>query len=203
MVVFHAAVSEKSMSKEKKKQLMICWVVVMGFCINLLLLSCGDSVGGNGKSQVYLSAQASSDAYKVESDVYDSSVSGNVSTDKISVVLKSIYKDPTEATQTNLADILLKSYQVTYFRIDGNSNVPEGFQDSLANNLVPNGSELELPIDIVRSTAKLKSPLEELAFGGGEGIIYMNAMVKFYGEDLAGNAVASDEITIPIEAKDW
>ena len=57
-------------------------------------------------------------------------------------------------------------------------------------------------IEIVRSSAKLLSPLREMAFGGGEGVIYMNALVKFYGKDLAGNAV-SDEMTIPIEAKDW
>jgi hypothetical protein len=71
----------------------------------------------------------------------------------------------------------------------------------LPNNQIPAGGELELEFFVVPREAKLKSPLKELVFGGGEGTIQMGAVVEFYGEDLAGNAV-STSITLLVIAED-
>ncbi|MCP4403430.1 MAG: hypothetical protein GY801_39750 [bacterium] len=185
----------------EKKNTEVLYYSILGLCLSALLLSCGDPIGGQGTSQVFLSVQAA-DIYGVSSDVYDPTISGNVSWDTTDVVVKSIYRDSTGGTQTDFADILLQEQRVTYFRTDGNSDVPAPFMITLPSNLVPNGGELDLEIVIVRSDAKLKSPLKELAFGGGEGEIYMSALVQFYGKDLAGNS-AYGEITIPIWAKDY
>ncbi|PIE29756.1 hypothetical protein CSA57_06785 [candidate division KSB3 bacterium] len=122
--------------------------------------------------------------------------------DSTDVVVKSVYRDPTDSTQTDFADILLTEQRVTYYRSDGNPNVPDPFMITLPNNLVPNGGELNLEIVVVRASAKLKSPLKELAFGGGEGEIYMSAFVQFYGKDLTGRS-AYGEITIPIWFSDY
>ena len=161
----------------------------------LLLSSCGDPVGGLGKSPIFLSVQPV-DPYGVMCDVYP------LSRDDTNVEIKSIYKDPTNYTGTNFADVLLTEYRVTYFRSDNNPNVPEPFMFTLPNNVVSAGGTLNLGFIIVKSTAKLESPLQELAFGGGEGEIYFSALVEFFGEDLAGNAVSA-EIVIPIWASDY
>jgi hypothetical protein len=61
----------------------------------------------------------------------------------------------------------------------------------LPNNTITAGSELDLEIVVVPREAKLKSPLIDLAFGGGEGTIQMEAVVEFFGEDLMGNKVTA------------
>ena len=174
---------------------------IICFCVCFLLVSCGDPIGGKGTASVFLSPQAA-DPYAVACDVYDSTVTGNVAMDTINVIIKSIYRDPSGTTTSDFADVLLQEQRVTYFRYDGNPNVPEPFVLTLPNNPVPNGGELDLEILIVRADAKLKSPLKELAFGGGDGEILMSAQVEFYGEDLAGNS-AYGKIVIPVIAKDY
>ncbi len=186
----------------EKKNTQVLYYSILGLCLSALLLSCGDPIGGPGTSQVFLSVQAKEGEWGVVCDVYDPSLAGNVGWDLASLIVKSIYRDPTGSTQTDFADVILQEQRVTYFRADGNPNVPEPFQISLNGGTVPNGGELELSTPIVRAGAKLKSPLKELAFGGGEGEIYMEALVQYYGKDLAGNS-AYGEITIPIWAKDY
>ncbi len=174
---------------------------IISVSVCFLLVSCGDPIGGRGKSPVFLSVRAD-DSYGVACDVYVSNIPGNVKRDTTKIVVKSIYRDPSKHTTSAFADILLQEQRVTYFRYDGNPNVPEPFVITLPGNLVPNGGELNLEMIVVRADAKLKSPLKELAFGGGEGEIYLSAQVEFYGEDLAGNS-AYGKIVIPIWAKDY
>ncbi len=118
------------------------------------------------------------------------------------VDITSTYKDPTGTTATSFADVLLQEMRVSYFRHDGNPNVPEPFLYFLGNNTVPGGGTLNLEIPVVLAQAKLQSPLMELAFGGGEGEIIMAAQIEFYGEDLMGNAVYT-EIVLTIQAADF
>ncbi len=164
--------------------------------MTLLLSSCKEPMGGTGKSPIYLSARED-DTYGVSCDVYPAT-----SGDTAEIDIFSIYKDPTGSTESTFADVLLTEYRVTYFRADNNPNVPEPFMMPLPNNVVPAGSSLKLEFYIVKQAAKLEPPLKELAFGGGEGEIYLSALVEFFGEDLAGNAV-STEIVIPIWAADY
>jgi hypothetical protein len=154
-----------------------------------------------GKSPIFLSVEAQ-DIYGISCDVYQPGSPGNVQRDQVRVNIKSIYKNQTNPPTTQFADVLLSEQRVTFYRYDGNPNVPEPFMIPLENNLVPNGGELDLEIIVIRASAKLQSPLKELAFGGGEGEIYLSALVEFFGEDLMGNA-ASGSITIPIWARDF
>lgn len=166
-------------------------------CIALLLTSCGEPIGGSGKSAVFLSVSAPGGTqFSVFADVYNDSLPGGVGSDTADVVIKSIYKNQTDTPTTVFADVIIEEYRVTYFRYDGNTNVPDPFVRPL-NISVPAGGETSLNFVILRADAKLKSPLKELAFGGGEGQIWFNAVVEFFGEDLAGNAVdAKTVITI-------
>lgn len=176
---------------------------ILGLFFSAALLSCGDPVGGPGTSPVFLTVQAKEGEWGVMCDVYDPAVQGNVTWDIANLVVKSVYRDQSaNMEQTVFADVVLNEQRVTYYRADGNPNVPEPFHISLNGGTVPNAGELALKTPIVRANAKLESPLKELAFGGGEGEIYMTAVVQFYGKDLAGNS-AYGKIEIPIWAKDY
>ena len=166
------------------------------------IMSCQDTIGGDGKGAAFISVEAA-EVYGVSSDVYVEGAAGNVTRDTTDVIVRSIYRDQSEnQPTTTFADIILQEQRVQYFRYDGNPNVPAPFIITLPNNVVPNGGELELEIIVVRATAKLESPLEELAFGGGEGEIYLSALVEFFGQDLTGNTV-SGSIVIPVWARDF
>lgn len=169
--------------------------------ICILLASCSEPIGGDGKSPVFLTVTVSQ-PWGIFSDVYTPGVPGNVALDAKFVDIYSNYKNPSGATATPLADVLLQEMRVSYFRHDGNPSVPEPFIYFLGNSTVPAGASLNLEIPIVLAKAKLESPLKELAFGGGEGEIIMGALVQFYGEDLMGNAV-STEIVLTVHAADY
>lgn len=170
-------------------------------CIASLVVSCGEPIGGTNKSPVMLVVTSQEDPYAVWCDVYTPSASGGVSLTTHNVIIKSIWKNQSNPPTTPFADILLQEQRVHFFRFDGNPNVPDPFMVLLPNNTIPAGGELNLEIVVVPKEAKLKSPLKELALGGGEGSIQMSAVVEFFGEDLAGNAVSAN-ITLLVFAED-
>ena len=194
----YSSVPERLMQAQRATLLGLAITVC---CLALILTSCGDPIGGTGKSAVFLSVSAPDGSqFSVFADVYDASLPGGVGSDTADVVIQSIYKNQTDPPDTVFADVIIDEYRVTYYRYDGNTNVPEPFVRPL-NISVPAGEETELNFVILRADAKLKSPLKELAFGGGEGQIWFNAVVEFFGEDLAGNAVDAKTV-ITITASD-
>jgi hypothetical protein len=141
------------------------------------------------------------DPYPVWCDVYTPTAMGGVTDTTYWVTIRSIWKNQTTPPTTPFADIMFQEMRVHFFRYDGNPNVPDPFMVLLPNNTLEAGGTLDLEIFMVPREAKLKSPLKELIFGGGEGTIQMGAVVEFFGEDLAGNAV-STSITLLVIAED-
>jgi len=176
----------------------LCLIITL-LLLSLMLVSCGESVGGNGKSPVFLVASGG-DVVGMQIDVYDPTYPGGVADDFFEVTIKSIYKNQSDPPNTTFADVILQEYRVTYYRADGNTNVPDPFLVQLSG-IIPAGGEYELNLLLVRSDAKLKSPLKELAFGGGEGEIHLQAVIDFFGEDLMGNHVSTTMVVI-IDALD-
>lgn len=171
-------------------------------CTCLFLVSCQDPIGGPGQSPIFLTVQGK-EPWGVFADVYDPTVPGNVTLDTTWVTFQSRYRDDSAfQPTTDFADVLIQEQRVTYFRYDGNPNVPDPFIVTVPSMIVPNGGTLDLEIPIVSADAKLQSPLKELAFGGGEGEIFLSAQVKFYGQDIAGNSVYG-EIVVPVWAADY
>jgi hypothetical protein len=163
-----------------------------------LVTSCGEPIGDGGKSPVFLYAHSPED-FAVVCDVYTSG--GNPTADTADIVIESIYKNQTDTPTTEFATVTIEEYRVHYYRFDGNPNVPEPFTRPLRLDL-PGGGDLNLNFIVVRAMAKQQSPLKELAFGGGEGEIWLTAHVEFYGQDLAGNAVSAD-VDISVKAADY
>ncbi|MBN2253218.1 MAG: hypothetical protein JW701_05925 [Kosmotogaceae bacterium] len=174
-------------------------LIITLLLLSLMLVSCGESVGGDGKSPVFLvvGEPGGENILGVLVDVYTPTVpSGVTDTRYEKFTIESIYKNQMDSPTTVFADVIITEYRVTYYRVDGNPDVPDPFMMHISMR-VPAGSTGAVEnLPIMLASAKLKSPLKELAFGGGEGEIYFNAVVEFFGEDLMGNAVSCKTVII-------
>ena len=162
--------------------------------------SCGDPAAGPGKSAVFLIADGG-DKWGIYSDVYNAALPGKAGDSLFEITIKSERKDPTKISLSVYSDVILKEYRIVYYRVDGNPNVPSPITVAMSSR-VPVDGKTELNLLVLPRDAKLKSPLKELAFGGGEGTIDLSAAITFYGEDLSGNAVSCD-YTLFIHAGDF
>ena len=105
------------------------------------------------------------------------------------VVLEGQPKDLSQL-QSPVQDVIFYRYRVTYIRADGQNvpgvDVPYPF-DGAANFRVPvDGTQVTREFMVVRQQAKLESPLSDLAFGGGQGVLSTIAQIEFFGRDVAG-----------------
>ena len=166
----------------------------------MVVASCGDPASGPGKSAVFLVADGG-EKWGIYSDVYNASLPGKAKDSLFKVTIKSERKDPTKIPLSIYSDVILKEYRIVYYRVDGNPKVPAPITIAM-NARVPVDGSTNLELLVLPRDAKLKSPLKELAFGGGEGTIDLTAAITFYGEDLSGNAVSCD-YTLLIRAGDF
>ena len=166
----------------------------------MVVVSCGDPASGPGKSAVFLVVDGG-DKWGIYSDVYNASLPGRAADSLFELTVKSERKNPDEIPLSVYSDVILEEYRITYFRTDGNPNVPAPLTIAM-HSRVPVDGETNLRIVVLQRDAKLKSPLKELAFGGGEGTILLQAAITFYGEDLSGNAVTAD-YTLFMEVGDF
>ncbi len=167
------------------------------------VVSCGDPAAGPGKSAVFLvTSPMEGKVWTLFADVYNPAFAGRAGDSAFWITIESIRKDPSGHTVLNVySDIIFTEYLVKYYRNDGNPNVPSPFAVNL-NERLSAGGKLHLETIVITRDAKLRTPLKELAFGGGEGTIRLNAVVTFYGKDLAGNAVIAEH-TVYLIAGDF
>lgn len=173
------------------------WVVGCFIFLN----SCGEPYGGSGNSQVFLTIEGT-DIFGITSDVFDPTIPGNVEDDFVEFTITSIPKNSRVIEEPGQpSDVILNQQNVTYIRPDGNPEVPPPFTRFIGNIIVPTGGSTDINILILPATSKLKPPLSDLAFGGGDGEIFLTAVIELFGEDFAGNPI-SVKGTMSIIAKD-
>jgi hypothetical protein len=99
-------------------------------------------------------------------------------------------KDINTTASTNNV-VTFTRYRVTYRRADGRNvpglDVPYAFDGAATFTVTPNGGEFTFLL--VRSQAKVESPLVQLADNGTAFGISTLAEVTFYGKDQVGNEV--------------
>jgi hypothetical protein len=139
------------------------------------------------------------ETFAIVSDVFTPGIPGNVQDDFNEFTINSVRRNPDASSPAS--DVILNQQNVTYFRADGNPEVPAPFTRFIGNILVPAGGTADINILVLPGTAKLKPPLSDLAFGGGDGEIILSAVIELFGEDLAGNPV-SVKSTLAIRAID-
>lgn len=166
--------------------------VLFVLCLMMLVGSCQEPPYGMGASPVYIlvengySTDGSTLSHRLSVDVYNPSAKGYVSDDFFAVQVDARYKN--QAVTSPFADVIVQQYAVSYYRPDGNPEVPDPYTNQCYFRIDTPGSYTVF-VQLMRREAKLKSPFYDLRFGGGEGSIVMNAVVQFWGEDLMGNKV--------------
>lgn len=174
-----------------RKRVVRMWMALLLVGLTIGAGSCGDPASGGGASAVFLVVEGK-DLYGTRADVYAAGTSSRVADTTVFVKVKAYAKDPSDNTTLSIySDVMIDEYQVTYYRTDGNPNVPAPVTIPCSVR-VSTTQEASMELIVLTRDAKLQSPLKELAFGGGEGTIMLGAVFKFFGKDLSGNHITAD-----------
>ena len=174
-----------------RKRVARVWMALLLVGLTIGAGSCGDPASGGGASAVFLVVEGD-DLYGTRADVYAAGTSSRVADTTVNVKIKAYGKDPSDNTTLSIySDVMIEEYQITYYRTDGNPNVPAPVTIPCSVR-VSTTQEATMELIVLTRDSKLQSPLKELAFGGGEGTIMMGAAIKFYGKDLSGNHITAD-----------
>ena len=116
---------------------------------------------------------------------------GGVFSDSARVTMRLVSKNPT-LTPSPVNAVTIHRYRVTFRRSDGRNvlgqDIPFPF-DSATSFTVPPGGSVTQSFELIRHSAKLESPLGQLA--QGLVIISTVADVTFFGRDQVGNDLSA------------
>ena len=161
------------------------------FCA-LVATGCGNTDGRSPTQLVLDSLNAKSGTGStgstLESDVR---IKGSLVADTGEAKLSLILRDQANPQPSDLTQVTLTRYRVSYRRTDGHSvpgvDVPYAFDSGLTVTVAAGGSAI-VGFELVRITAKDEAPLRALTASGD--VIFAIADVTFYGKDLSGNDVS-------------
>jgi hypothetical protein len=113
--------------------------------------------------------------------------------------------DPTGVT-SELMDVSLESYQVTFSRRAGGSRLPPTLISGIFGVAPVDGTETINNLRILGPAQLLNRPLADLLFlnGGidgetGSNVISLNVTVQFFGKTLSGDSIASQPATFTVD----
>ena len=119
--------------------------------------------------------------------------------------LTNIAKSPDGIT-SNLQDIELRSFEVTYTRADSGTRTPPPRVGGIFGNVPVDGEDIIENLDVMGADQFLNPPLSDLLFinGGfdsetGSQVIQLNLNVRFFGRTLAGDSIASNTASFTVE----
>jgi hypothetical protein len=122
------------------------------------------------------------------------------------VTLRNVAKDPT-GTTSNLQDVELRSYQITYTRRDTGTRVPPPSVQGIFGNVPVDGTtDLINTVGILFSDQLLSQPLKDLHDFGvdretGTAVIVLDVSMTFFGRTLSGDDIASAPATFTLEVR--
>lgn len=119
------------------------------------------------------------------------------------VTVSNVAKDPTGAT-SSLMDVEIRSYEVTFRRLDNGSRQIPPFTERLFGNVPVNGETDFDNLPFMRTNQLLTPPLSDLASRGsdsetGSQVIPVNVTLRFFGRTLSGDDIVSTPATFTIE----
>ena len=161
------------------------------FCA-LVATGCGNT-DGRSPTQLVLNSITGSDDNGGGGTtlISDPRINGSIVADQAIATFSLIMRDQANPQPSDLTQVTITRYRVTYRRADGHSvpgvDVPYPFDSGFTVTVAAGGTARAL-FDIVRVTAKDEAPLRALAVNGD--VIHAFADVTFYGKDLSGNDVS-------------
>jgi hypothetical protein len=119
------------------------------------------------------------------------------------VIIRNIAKDPT-GTTSDLQNVELRSYEVTYSRRDTGRILPPSLVQSIFGLIDVGGTTTLNNLPFLTENQLRNSPLVDLATTGadketGSEVIVLNVTLRFFGRTLAGDNVATDPASFTIE----
>jgi hypothetical protein len=119
------------------------------------------------------------------------------------VVIRNIAKDPS-GTTSDLQNVELRSYEVTFTRRDTGRTVPPALVQSIFGLIDVGGTTTLNNVPFLTENQLRNSPLLDLATTGkdketGSEVVVLNVTMRFFGRTLAGDNVATDPASFTIE----
>lgn len=121
------------------------------------------------------------------------------------IQVQNVVKDPNQIA-TDLMNVEIRSYEVTYTRADNGSREPPPFVRGLFGVAPANGIFTVENLPVMGADQFAVAPLADLFFqnGGfdketGSDIVLINCRLRFFGRTLSGDAVESDSAAFTIE----
>jgi hypothetical protein len=119
--------------------------------------------------------------------------------------LSNVLKEPNGRT-SDLQDIELESYEVTYTRADSGTRVPPARVGGIFGIVPVGGNDTIENLDVMGLDQLGNPPLSDLLFqnGGvdqetGSQVVQLNFNLRFFGRTLAGDRIASNTASWVIE----
>jgi|GEM_PF-4052040 len=120
---------------------------------------------------------------------------GNITanSDTVKIVFHNRPKS-TRQTDSPWMDIITEEYQVTFYRIDGGTVVPNSLRRRLTVTVEFDNTYTVPSLTMLSAEQKIESPLWELAVNGydaetGLPVIEMNVMIEVFGKTTSGEQV--------------
>jgi hypothetical protein len=169
----------------------LCLAAVVGFGVGVA--GCSPSYVTSNDTPVNIYIAAINSGSVLDSDVRNGANSTFICPDvtKVSVAVRN--KNPNAPTPAVPSAVLLKSYEVRYFRTDGRGVEGEDVPYRITGNLslaidVANSGGADVAIEVVRRQAKLEPPLSAIY---QTAVLTVMAEVTLYGETVVGKAVST------------
>ncbi len=170
-------------------------VVVAGaLALGLALSGCAPDYTTDSNAPVYMVIAAMHGGAVLDSDIRIGANSTIVCEDDITVEVAVRNKNPKAPAPNMPAAVLLKSYEVRYFRTDGRGtegvDVPYRITGNLSLGLdVQTSGTVGVPIEIVRRQAKLEPPLTTIF--QTSAVLTVMAELTLYGETIPGEKISA------------
>jgi hypothetical protein len=120
-----------------------------------------------------------------------------------SITVSNVVKDPTGLT-SQLMNVEISSYEVTFTRADRGTRVPRPFVEFLFGTVPVGGSTTFNGLNFLHTDHLRNPPLSDLALSGrdtetGSSVIFLNVHFRFFGRTLSGDVVSSQTASFTIE----
>ncbi len=105
---------------------------------------------------------------------------------------------------SELQTIELRSYEVTYRRLDTGTRTPPPLVEALFGNVPVNGTTNFENLPYIRSAQLVSQPLADLALTGrdsetGSTVVPLRVTMRFFGRTIAGDDIVSQPASFDIE----
>jgi hypothetical protein len=158
------------------------------------LSGCAPDYVTDNAAQVNLIVAAINGGAVLTSDIRNGEDSTFVCPDRVDVDVAVRNKNPNAPAPSVASAVILKSYEVRYFRTDGRGTEGVDVPYRITGNLtfavdVANSGTSKVSIEVVRYQAKVEPPLSSIYQVGT--VLTMMAEVTMYGETVSGDRVTA------------